>query len=243
MGDTSNATGNITYFLSDGVPTYHGIDSQGGSNYATLNDVKGAWDGYQKLLGSAANMQVNAIGFGNDLDDEAMKTLAMLDNTSTKVDGVHGNQAGDGYLYYDLEMLQRREEYGWQPQGLYKQVTGDPNTRENYYIEQPDGSYQGIAYNKGSWGYYDDGDWNRVNVKNTPIYEMTEVPLGVSGGNATQVTDANGLEAAFESASGAVRRGFRYHYGGTFRLLRHHLRRRDEYRRAAAWVAYHSWRV
>ena len=26
-------------------------------------------------------MQVNAIGFGTDLDDNAMKTLAMLDNT------------------------------------------------------------------------------------------------------------------------------------------------------------------
>ena len=98
--DTSKATGNITYFLSDGVPTYHGINSEGGGNYAKLSDVQGAWNGYQELLGSAANMQVNAIGFGKDLDDEAMKTLAMLDNTGNKVDGVFGNQAADGYLYY-----------------------------------------------------------------------------------------------------------------------------------------------
>ena len=45
-------------------------------------------------------MQVNAIGFGNDLDANAMKTLAMLDNTGTPVSGVEGNQAADGYLYY-----------------------------------------------------------------------------------------------------------------------------------------------
>ena len=136
---TSNATGNITYFLSDGVPTYHGTSSYGGGNYATLDDVKGAWDGYQELLGSAANMQVNAIGFGKDLDDKAMKTLAMLDNTSTEVDGVHGNQAADGSLYYSERQWGRLTSKEWQP---------------------------------------------------TPA---------VPGGNATQVTDANGLEAAFES--------------------------------------------
>ncbi|EGW52476.1 hypothetical protein HMPREF1022_00603 [Desulfovibrio sp. 6_1_46AFAA] len=136
---TSNATGNITYFLSDGVPTYHGTSSYGGGNYATLDDVKGAWDGYQELLGSAANMQVNAIGFGKDLDDEAMKTLAMLDNTSTEVDGVHGNQAADGSLYYS----------------------------------------------ERQWGGLSSKEWQP-----TPA---------VPGGNATQVTDANGLEAAFES--------------------------------------------
>lgn len=48
-------------------------------------------------------MQVNAIGFGNDLDANAMKTLAMLDNTGTPVSGVEGNQAADGYLYYGMQ--------------------------------------------------------------------------------------------------------------------------------------------
>ena len=100
LGDTSEADGNITYFLSDGEPTFHGTSTQGGGNYATVDDVKGAWNGYQELLGSASGMQVNAIGFGGDLDENAMKTLAMLDNTGTPVSGVEDNQIADGYLYY-----------------------------------------------------------------------------------------------------------------------------------------------
>ena len=194
--DTSKATGNITYFLSDGVPTYHGINSEGGGNYAKLSDVQGAWNGYQELLGSAANMQVNAIGFGKDLDDEAMKTLAMLDNTGNKVDGVFGNQAADGYLYYG-----DKNPSHWQPtQKVYEQVAGDLNTRESYYIEQPNGSYQKITYSQqnNSWGYGRKNDWTSVDIDETPVYTMTEVPV-LGGGNATQVTDANGLEAAFES--------------------------------------------
>ena len=54
--------------------------------------VEGGMDGYQDLLGSAANMQVNAIGSGDDLSDEAMKTLAMLDNTGTPASGVAGDE-------------------------------------------------------------------------------------------------------------------------------------------------------
>ena len=100
LDNPSGADGNITYFLSDGEPTFHGTSSEGGGNYATLEDVQGAWTGYQELLGVASGMQVNAIGFGNDLDANAMKTLAMLDNTGTPVSGVEGNQAADGYLYY-----------------------------------------------------------------------------------------------------------------------------------------------
>ena len=100
LDNPSGADGNITYFLSDGEPTFHGTSTQGGGNYATLEDVQGAWTGYQELLGVASGMQVNAIGFGNDLDANAMKTLAMLDNTGTPVSGVEGNQAADGYLYY-----------------------------------------------------------------------------------------------------------------------------------------------
>ena len=100
LDNPSGADGNITYFLSDGEPTFHGTSTQGGGTYATLEDVQGAWTGYQELLGVASGMQVNAIGFGNDLDANAMKTLAMLDNTGTPVSGVEGNQAADGYLYY-----------------------------------------------------------------------------------------------------------------------------------------------
>ena len=94
LDNPSGADGNITYFLSDGEPTFHGTSSQGGGNYATLEDVQGAWDGYQDLLESASGMQVNAIGFGTDLDEAAMKTLAMLDNTSSSdgdVNSLTGN--------------------------------------------------------------------------------------------------------------------------------------------------------
>ena len=103
LGNASGADGNITYFLSDGEPTYHGTNSKGGGSYATLEDVQGAWTGYQELLGVASGMQVNAIGFGDDLDTNAMKTLAMLDNTGTPISGVEGNQAADGYLYYGMQ--------------------------------------------------------------------------------------------------------------------------------------------
>ena len=96
LDNPSGADGNITYFLSDGVPTFHGTEIQGGGNYATLEDVQGAWTGYQELLGVASGMQVNAIGFGTDLDDAAMKTLAMLDNTSSSDGEVY---ASDGGLY------------------------------------------------------------------------------------------------------------------------------------------------
>ena len=135
LGDTSEADGNITYFLSDGEPTYHDTSTEGGGNYATKEDVTGAWNGYQKLLGSASGMQVNAIGFGGDLDENAMKTLAMLDNTGTSVSGVEGNQVADGYLYYG-----RQGDMQWRP------TTGT-----------------------------------------------------TTGGNATKVTNGDGLSAAFES--------------------------------------------
>ncbi|MDY4808089.1 MAG: VWA domain-containing protein [Desulfovibrio sp.] len=135
LDDTSSADGNITYFLSDGKPTYN--DTFGNSGWNTgsqtdKEDVQGAWHGYQELLGSASDMQVNAIGFGNGLDKNAMKTLAMLDNTGTPIAGVAGNQTADGLLYYD-------------------------------------------------------GGWWRPNTGTT------------TGGNATQVTNGDGLSAAFES--------------------------------------------
>ena len=106
LGDTSEADGNITYFLSDGKPTYNDTFGNLGWNTGSRTDkedVQGAWHGYQELLGSASGMQVNAIGFGDDLDTNAMKTLAMLDNTGTPISGVEGNQAADGYLYYGMQ--------------------------------------------------------------------------------------------------------------------------------------------
>ena len=145
LGDTSKADGNITYFLSDGVPTYHGTNSSGGGNYATEEDIKGAWLGYQDLLGSASGMQVNAIGFGTDLDETAMKTLAMLDNTGTLVSGVAGNQEADGYLYYG-----RGGTTPWQPvEEVYTGYEGTPQYWNTYYTQLADGSYQKLEWEAG----------------------------------------------------------------------------------------------
>ena len=202
LGDTSKADGNITYFLSDGVPTYHGTNSSGGGNYATEEDIKGAWLGYQDLLGSASGMQVNAIGFGTDLDDTAMKTLAMLDNTGTLVSGVAGNQEADGYLYYG-----RGGNTPWQPvEEVYTGYEGTPSRQDGttYYTQLGDGSYQQLQWkNVGGFfnrdyrlGYQSGGIWHEVTDN---LYTMQEVPVIATGGNATQVTNGEGLAAAFEN--------------------------------------------
>ena len=198
LGDTSKADGNITYFLSDGVPTYHGTNSSGGGNYATEEDIKGAWLGYQDLLGSASGMQVNAIGFGTDLDDTAMKTLAMLDNTGTLVSGVAGNQEADGFLYFD--------DGKWSPSGTkqdYVEYESTPQRWDGttYYTQLGDGSYQQLQWKNVGFlnyqlGYYTGGRWHEVKDN---FYTMEEIPLIAPGGNATQVTNGEGLTAAFEN--------------------------------------------
>ena len=196
LGDTSKADGNITYFLSDGVPTYHGTNSSGGGNYATEEDIKGAWLGYQDLLGSASGMQVNAIGFGTDLDETAMKTLAMLDNTGTLVSGVAGNQEADGYLYYG-----RGGTTPWQPvEEVYAGYEGTPQYWNTYYTQLADGSYQKLQWEWQGYslelGYYTGKQWHKVTDN---LYTVEEVPVIATGGNATQVTNGEGLSAAFEN--------------------------------------------
>ena len=196
LGDTSKADGNITYFLSDGVPTYHGTNSSGGGNYATEEDIKGAWLGYQDLLGSASGMQVNAIGFGTDLDETAMKTLAMLDNTGTLVSGVAGNQEADGYLYYG-----RGGTTPWQPvEEVYTGYEGTPQYWNTYYTQLADGSYQKLQWEWQGYslelGYYTGKQWHKVTDN---LYTVEEVPVIATGGNATQVTNGEGLSAAFEN--------------------------------------------
>ena len=202
LGGT-NATGNITYFLSDGEPTMNNSYQPANTgSRADESDVMGAWKGYQELLGSADNMQVNAIGFGNDLDDEAMKTLAMLDNTSDSVESVEGNIPANGYLYF--------ENGEWAPSGtkeVYELYEGHVSRNDTYYIQQSDDSYRELIYNDRGhdrgWGYYTGNQgnqqWTPVNVDEAKLYTLGEVPLLVPAGNATQVTDANGLTAAFES--------------------------------------------
>ncbi|WP_289616883.1 VWA domain-containing protein, partial [Desulfovibrio piger] len=195
LDDTSSADGNITYFLSDGKPTYN--DTFGNSGWNTgsqtdKEDVQGAWHGYQELLGSASDMQVNAIGFGNGLDKNAMKTLAMLDNTGTPIAGVEGNQEADGYLYYgeDGQTSCRPVVYTAYEE---KPFRNDGNT---YYTQLEDGSYQELQWSWGGeqLGYYTWGGWNKVTDN---FYTMEEIIA--TGGNATQVTDGAGLSAAFTS--------------------------------------------
>ena len=209
--DTSNSDGNITYFLTDGVPTYHDDDRPGGSDHAIKADVQGAWKGYQELLDSAPDMQVNAIGFGeragssgdNGLTEEAMKTLAMFDNTATLVSGVEWNQTADGNLYYGTygtESCKPEEE-------VYKEFAGTPSHSyfgPAYYALLPDGSYQELEWKwestgflQGEYvlGYWDEkGTWHE---QNGDVYVTEKVPVSVTGGNATQVTDGESLTAVF----------------------------------------------
>ena len=198
LDDTSGADGNITYFLSDGKPTENSTYGPTGNGYHSYSgDVHGAWKGYLDLLGTASGMQVNAIGFGN-LDGEAMKTLAMLDNTGTLVSGVAGNQEADGFLYFD--------DGKWSPSGTKKdyveyEETPQPGDGNTYYTQFEDGSYQELQWDWGwSWnyqlGYYTGGKWHEVKDN---FYTMEDVPVIATGGNATQVTNGAGLTAAFTS--------------------------------------------
>ncbi len=204
--DPSNVeTENITYFLTDGEPTANDSYRPTGDGYESKQgDVEGAWNGYQTLLDSASGMQVNAIGFGN-LSDEAMWTLAMLDNTGTPAEGVAGNEPANGFLYYNNGK--------WAPNGtssVYTEYEGMPSSGDEtvYYTKLSDGTYQVLEWdNKGSFGnpeyelgYWEPGsDWNREWHKADNFYTLENVPNLIPDGNATQVTDGQSLTAAFES--------------------------------------------
>ena len=182
-------TENITYFLSDGEPTFHGEDTEGGRTEAERADVVGAWRGYQKLLASASDMQVNAIGFGN-LTPDAMKTLAMLDNTSSSDGEVY---ASDGGLY--------ASDGVYVPEGsvVYNKVDRDNLDTDNnyYYKDNLSSDPQLVSHNGWSWGYSDSwGRWHQVNLNK--LYEAV-VSSSISGGVSQQVTDGAGLSAAFTS--------------------------------------------
>ena len=213
LGNASEADGNITYFLSDGAPTYNVTvgNNSGWNTGSTTNkeDVQGAWKGYEELLNSVVDskgetlMQVNAIGFG-DLDEKAMKTLAMLDNTNKELpegpDGVEDNVGADGWLYYDGGK--------YSPSGtkeVYTKYEGDPSRwdQNTYYTQLEDGSYKILQWGDGGhWnelGYYTREGWDWVWHEVTDnFYIMEEVPV-VTGGNATQVNNGSGLTVAFEN--------------------------------------------
>ena len=210
LGDASEADGNIAYFLSDGAPTYNdtfGNNSGWNTGITTdKEDVQGAWKGYEELLNSVVDskgetlIQVNAIGFGN-LTPDAMKTLAMLDNTNKELPegegGVKDNVGADGWLYYDGGKFS--------PSGTKQGYTEYEETpwiwdQNTYYTQLEDGSYRELRWGYGNhWGelgYYADNQWHEVTDN---FYIMEDVPVTATGGNATQVINGSGLTAAFEN--------------------------------------------
>ena len=197
LGGTSEADGNITYFLTDGKPTYCGNASwwdEGNGSNSSPAVMQGAWEGYQDLLDSAANMQVNAIGFGKNLSQTDMENLAMFDNT--------GKGEGDTY---EATGVFETDGGQYSPNVEYRKPE-HIDTDETYYVQLGDGSWQevkyqwhgipGIGVEKG-WGYYYNnfGQWTSVNKDDL----REQVFLPAEGGVSQKVTDADSLTAAFES--------------------------------------------
>ena len=189
-----NATGNITYFLTDGCP------APAGSNEAGIEDYQKAWNGYQKLLAAQGDghIDIHAIGFGNSLSETDMENLAMFDNT--------GTQEGNAYAakgWFDAD------DGIYAPYGVEYQKPDRIDNGETYYVQLDDGRWQEVSYQKvgggifgggkSEWGYYTgtwpNYEWNKVNRND--LYE--QVPVSGEGGVSQKVTDADSLTAAFES--------------------------------------------
>lgn len=183
LGDSvENATGNITYFLTDGRPAGAGTDD------AYKDDYQRAWNAYQELLSAQGDGHINihAIGFGNDLSDADMENLAMFDNTAQSVGDAHaangwfeasdGVYAPGGITYEHPETIDRDATYYVQIQGGLQEVTYSSLRRE--------------------WGYYRSG-WSWRSVDEGSLLE--QVIVSVNGGTSQQVTNTGSLTAAFES--------------------------------------------
>lgn len=183
LGDSvENATGNITYFLTDGRPAGAGTDD------AYKDDYQRAWNAYQELLSAQGDGHINihAIGFGNDLSDADMENLAMFDNTAQSVGDAHaangwfeasdGVYAPGGITYEHPETIDRDATYYVQIQGGLQEVTYSSLHRE--------------------WGYYRSG-WSWRSVDEGSLLE--QVIVSVNGGTSQQVTNTGSLTAAFES--------------------------------------------
>ena len=188
-----NATGNITYFLTDGRPAGYGTDN------AYQDDYQKAWEGYQKLLAAQGNghIDIHAIGFGDDLSDTDMENLAMFDNTSQAEGDAH---SANGWFDTDNGI--------YAPNGVEYHKPAFIDTDETYYVQLRDGHWQEVSYkNQGTewrpnmqWGYYTEGKhgrWEWTQVSESQLYEQVITPA--EGGTSQQVTDADSLTAAFES--------------------------------------------
>ena len=182
LGDkVENATGNITYFLTDGRPAGYNTDD------AYQKDYQNAWEGYQKLLSAQGDghIDIHAIGFGKDLSDTDMENLAMFDNTAQSVGDAH---AANGWFEASNGV--------YAPGGMTYEHPASIDRDETYYVNI-NGSLQEVTYfwQKG-WGYYSRWNWHSVDEEN--LLEQVIVP--VTGGTSQQVTNTGSLTAAFESA-------------------------------------------
>ena len=182
LGDkVENATGNITYFLTDGRPAGYNTDD------AYQKDYQSAWEGYQKLLSAQGDghIDVHAIGFGKDLSDTDMENLAMFDNTAQSVGDAH---AANGWFEASNGV--------YAPGGMTYEHPAYIDRDETYYVNI-NGRLQEVTYSswhKG-WGY--SSGWRWYSVDEGSLLEQVIVP--VTGGTSQQVTDTSSLTAAFKN--------------------------------------------
>ena len=184
LGDkVENATGNITYFLTDGRPAGYNTDD------AYQKDYQNAWEGYQKLLSAQGDdhIDIHAIGFGKDLSDTDMENLAMFDNTAQSVGDAH---AANGWFEASNGV--------YAPGGITYEHPESIDSSATYYVETQ-GGLQEVTYSssRGEWGYYRSGWFGWTQVDEGSLLEQVIVP--VTGGTSQQVTDTGSLTAAFES--------------------------------------------
>ena len=183
LGDkVENATGNITYFLTDGRPAGYNTDD------AYQKDYQNAWEGYQKLLSAQGDghIDIHAIGFGKDLSDTDMENLAMFDNTAQSVGDAH---AANGWFEASNGV--------YAPGGITYEHPESIDRSATYYVETQ-GGLQEVTYSssRGEWGYRS-GWFGWTQVDEGSLLEQVIVP--VTGGTSQQVTDTGSLTAAFES--------------------------------------------
>ena len=150
LGDSvESATGNITYFLTDGRPAGSGTDN------AYKDDYERAWEGYQELLAAQGDghIDIHAIGFGKDLLETDMENLAMFDNTAQAVGDAH---VANGHFKAS--------------NGMYTPVTYEHpasiDHNETYYVDI-DGRLQEVTYSSQhtAWGYSSWFVWKNVAEK------------------------------------------------------------------------------
>ncbi len=182
LGDSvENATGNITYFLTDGRPAGAGTDD------AYKDDYQRAWNAYQELLSAQGDGHINihAIGFGNDLSDADMENLAMFDNTAQTVGDAH---AANGWF--------ESSDGVYAPGGITYEHPESIDRSATYYVEIQ-GSLQEVTYSSWhrEWGYRSGWSWRSVDEGSL----LEQVIVSVNGGTSQQVTDTSSLSAAFES--------------------------------------------